>query len=180
MVGNPPQDGTSPIYLTSTVSPASDFPPPQPISDSSPSTTPVISYEAIVPPVTVPHTSLDASFPPNSTSATIPLVTAPPLLPNVVHPTVAPTLPTPLVIPPIFRILVQALLEQKSKGNIRPLRSNIAMSIAKNGATYKNAGVGKFGEYVSLAQKAGIIELGGLEGAAWISLTPTWSGIKLQ
>ena len=181
LVGNPPQDGISPIHPISTVQLASDSPPPQPISVSSPSTTPVISREAIVSPVTVPPTSLDASFPPNSTSPTIPLIAAPPLLlPNVVHPTVAPAPSTPLVIPSIFCILVQALQEQKSKGNIRPLRSNIAMSISKNGATYKSAGVIKFGDYVSLAQKAGIIELGGLEGAAWISLTATWSSVKLQ
>jgi hypothetical protein len=77
--------------------------------------------------------------------------------------------PAPMV-PPIFKILVETLKINKSKGILRPLRSNIAIAISKNGRTYKEAGVDRFSQYASLAERGGIIELGGREGDAWISL----------
>jgi hypothetical protein len=48
------------------------------------------------------------------------------------------------------------------------------LQIAKNGSTYKAAGVAKFSQYVALAEKQGIVEIGGSEGTAWIALKPEW------
>ncbi|KJA27414.1 hypothetical protein HYPSUDRAFT_198186 [Hypholoma sublateritium FD-334 SS-4] len=177
---NSSQDGSSPTLPTlpnSTVQPLSDTISPQPITFSSPSVSPIISrVVAPADPVTVSTASLHTSFSAVAASPSASLVPGPslPLLPHSIEP------PAPLVVPSVFHILVQALQAQKSKGSLRPLRSIIGMSISRNGMTYKNAGVGRFGDYVSLAQRAGIIELGGMENSAWISLTPTWTDVKLH
>jgi hypothetical protein len=49
------------------------------------------------------------------------------------------------------------------------------VEVACNGNTYRQAGVLKFGQYVALAEKAGIVELGGSESTAWIGLMSPWS-----
>jgi len=87
---------------------------------------------------------------------------------------IIPPLPTPLVTPPIFAILVEVLQSHMSRGMFRPLRSVVALQIAKNGTTYQKAGVSRFGEYMTLAQRAGIIELGGREASAWVGLQSKW------
>jgi hypothetical protein len=78
------------------------------------------------------------------------------------------------IIPPKFTVLVQILQSHRSKGRYRPLRSGIAMQIAADRSTYQNAGVDRFGQYMHLAVKAGIVELGGLEGEAWVGLMSQW------
>jgi len=50
----------------------------------------------------------------------------------------------------------------------------IGLEIARNGTTYRQAGVLRFREYVTMAEKAGIVELGGSEGTAWIALLEPW------
>ncbi|KAJ6546474.1 hypothetical protein DFH09DRAFT_1171138 [Mycena vulgaris] len=71
--------------------------------------------------------------------------------------------------------LVESLEKQKAKGIPRPLRSTISVDIiGKDKKLYKKAGVEKFSQFVALAEKAKIIELGGREGHAWISLHPDW------
>jgi len=79
-----------------------------------------------------------------------------------------------LVIPPKFTILVRTLQMHRSKRSYRPSRSEIAIQIANKGATYRNAGVTKFSQYMELAEKAGIVELGGVEGDAWVGLMSQW------
>ncbi|KAG6831479.1 hypothetical protein H0H87_005046 [Tephrocybe sp. NHM501043] len=86
----------------------------------------------------------------------------------------------PKVVPPIFALLVQRLEFHRSRGFSRPFRSNIAVELATTDNTlYKRAGSERFGQYVALAEKAGIIELGGKEGGAWIALRSEWYNAKI-
>jgi len=93
-----------------------------------------------------------------------------------------PTVPMSIVtqvIPPLFIPLVERLEHHRSKGSLRPFRSVIAVELARQYPNvYQQAGVDRFGPYVALAEKAGIIELGGREGLAWIGLRPEWYGVK--
>ena len=95
--------------------------------------------------------------------------------PSASWPPTPPVIPSPpKVIPTTFVILVQTLQAHRAKGVARPLRTTVALEIAKGGATYKNAGVDKFSQYTALAEKQGIIELGVLQTTAWMSLKPVW------
>ncbi|KAJ3514596.1 hypothetical protein NLJ89_g2296 [Agrocybe chaxingu] len=94
--------------------------------------------------------------------------------------TVASAVEDPPLSSPIFAVLVDALQNHRLKGTLRPLRSTIAIQIAKDGVTYRNAGVDRFSQYAALALKRGIIELGGSEGTAWISLRPGWGKANLS
>jgi hypothetical protein len=85
-----------------------------------------------------------------------------------------PQLPLPPAVPDKFKILFQCLKTHRSKGTLRPLRGVIALEIAHSGTTYQQAGVLKFRDYTAMAEKAGIVELGGLEGGAWIALREPW------
>jgi len=81
------------------------------------------------------------------------------------------------VVPPIFAVLVKTLQAQISDGNPRPLRSYIGQLISK--LAYKNAGVERFAQYATLAEKQGIVQLGGQGGKAWISLQPGWAYVSV-
>ena len=83
-------------------------------------------------------------------------------------------------IPDKFKILIERLKSHMLKGSLRPLRSKIAPEVACNGTTYRQAGVSKFGQYVALAEKAGIVEMGGSESTAWISLKAPWKNVPLS
>ncbi|KAG6889733.1 hypothetical protein C0995_015031 [Termitomyces sp. Mi166 len=86
----------------------------------------------------------------------------------------------PKVVPLQFSLLVQRLEFHRSKGFSRPFRSGIAVELAsKDNMVYRRAGTERFGQYVALAEKAGIIELGGKEGGAWIALRPEWYNAKI-
>ncbi|KAG6888106.1 hypothetical protein C0995_010671 [Termitomyces sp. Mi166 len=83
------------------------------------------------------------------------------------------------VVPLIYRPLVESLQSFRSKGVLQPLRSQFAASlITKNANLYKSAGVKKFSQYVSLAEAAGIVELGGKDGGDWIRLRPEFQDAK--
>ncbi|KAF8061499.1 NYN domain-containing protein [Lyophyllum atratum] len=87
----------------------------------------------------------------------------------------------PKVVPPVFRLLVQRLEFHLSKGYARPLRQGLARELGTEGsALYKQAGVERFGQYVALAEKLGILESGGKEGGAWIALRPGWYNSKMS
>ncbi|KAF8803943.1 DUF537-domain-containing protein [Phlegmacium glaucopus] len=81
------------------------------------------------------------------------------------------------VVPDKFKVLVQCLKSYRAKGTLRPLRSNVAVQIASNGTTYRQAGVLKFKQYVTLAVKAGIVEVGGSEATAFIVLREPWCNV---
>ena len=112
-------------------------------------------------------------IPPSSTlspASGITQTSANPLQPTPFHP----------VVPDKFKILVQCLKSHRSKGTLRPLRSNIAVEVACNGTTYRQAGVSKFGQYAAMAEQAGIVEMGGLESTAWIGLKAPWYNAPLS
>ena len=124
--------------------------------------------------VTAKATALAPSVkPPSSTLSTLSGITqisANPLQPTSFH----------LVVPDKFKILVECLKSHRSKGSLRPLRSIVAVEIACNGTTYRQAGVLKFGQYVALAEQAGIVEMGGSEATAWIGLKAPWYNAPLS
>jgi hypothetical protein len=62
----------------------------------------------------------------------------------------------------------------------RPFRSNIATELAgQSNGVYRRVGAERFRQYADMAVRAGIAELGGKEGDAWIALRPDWYGAKL-
>ena len=79
------------------------------------------------------------------------------------------------ILPPEFTLLVNILKEEQRKGIVRASRSTISTTLVqKDKLLYKRAGVTRFGEYTALAERVGIVRLGGREGGAWISLHPDW------
>ena len=84
------------------------------------------------------------------------------------------------LVPDKFKILVRCLKAHRLRGRIRLLRSKIALEIACNGTTYRQAGVLKFSQYVAMAAEAGIVELGGSGLVAWIALREPWYSASLS
>ncbi|KAG6900295.1 hypothetical protein C0993_000268 [Termitomyces sp. T159_Od127] len=84
-------------------------------------------------------------------------------------------------VPVIYRPLVELLQSSRSKGVLQPLRSHIAAGlIKKDVGVYKSAHVKKFSQYASQAEAAGIIDLGGKDGGAWIRLRPELYDVALS
>ena len=78
----------------------------------------------------------------------------------------------------VFKPLIHLLLAAQGRGIIRPSRSTIAVDLVQSDKqVYQRAGVSKFQDYTALAEQAGIIELGGSAGGAWIALHPNWFGM---
>ena len=82
--------------------------------------------------------------------------------------------PPPPAVPDKYKILVQCLKLFRSKGILRPPRSDVALEIARKGFIYRQAGVSKFRQYAAIAEKEGIVQLGGWQGTAWIALAEPW------
>jgi hypothetical protein len=77
-----------------------------------------------------------------------------------------------------FKPLVHLLLAARESGITRPSRSTIAVDLVQSdNQVYQRAGVSRFRDYTALAEQAGIIELGGSAGDAWIALHPNWFGV---
>ncbi|KAH7916025.1 NYN domain-containing protein [Hygrophoropsis aurantiaca] len=101
-------------------------------------------------------------------------------LPVPVQATAPPNNPPPTglameLAPSHFQELINQLLLAREKGVLRPLRMHIAIDLVKADKTvYKRAGVAKFGQFVGLAEKLGLVQLGGYEADAWIALHPDW------
>ena len=79
-----------------------------------------------------------------------------------------------------FKILIKCLKTHRSRGCLHPFRSMISSEIANNGATYRQAGVLDFGEYVAMAEKADIVELDGSESTGRITLKAPWYNARLS
>lgn len=78
----------------------------------------------------------------------------------------------------MFRLLIHLLLAAREAGINRPPRSIIAVALVKSDKqVYQRAGVSRFKDYTALAEQAGVIELGGIAGDAWIALHPSWFGV---
>lgn len=131
---------------------------------------------------TIPQTSIQ----PTKTQTASTVSVAPTLMRSAATgpaPNGTPSVPAgavePKTVPPGFKLLVQRLEFHRSKGVSRPFRSGVAVELAtQDNMLYRRAGAERFGQYVALAEKAGIIELGGREGGAWIALRPEWYGAK--
>ncbi|TBU50101.1 NYN domain-containing protein [Dichomitus squalens] len=80
----------------------------------------------------------------------------------------------PSSIPHYFHPLVKALEESRMSGSPRPLRSWVGLKIPRG--IYTQANVPKFKQYAAAAEQAGLVELGGVQSSAWISLRPEWYG----
>lgn len=120
-------------------------------------------------PVTTPLPAPTPSFIPSSSMPSRPTVS--PMAQSsvkVAHPLPEPA--PPPTVPDKFKILVQCLRSHRSTGSIRPLRSLVSAEIFLKGTTYRQAGVSKFRDYVAMAEKAGVVDLGGFAGKAWIAL----------
>ena len=76
-----------------------------------------------------------------------------------------------------FQHLIDILDAALRAGQSTLPRSYVSIQLKKRDErVYQAVGVTKFREYAALAKQQGIIELGGSEGHAWISLLPTWHG----
>jgi hypothetical protein len=74
-------------------------------------------------------------------------------------------------VPAQFRTLVEQLRKSRLNGVERPLRSAVGYAlVGQSQSLYQDAGFKSFKEYAAAAEKAGIIQLGGSDGQAWISL----------
>lgn len=74
-------------------------------------------------------------------------------------------------VPPQFQSLIERLTRLQSKDVRRPFRSLVAIDLVREyPSTFTDAGVKDFEEYISLAVKAGIVELGGEGSRSWVSL----------
>ena len=82
-----------------------------------------------------------------------------------------------IIVPDKFKILIRCLKSHRSRGNLYPLRRKISSEISQSGTTYLLAGVSTFGEYAMMAEKAGIVELGGSGSNAWIALKAPWYNV---
>jgi hypothetical protein len=77
--------------------------------------------------------------------------------------------------PSEFAILVELLMKEHLRGNTHASRSVISIALLqRDKRAYEKAGVKKFSEYSALAVKAGVAQMGGWEGTAWIALHPYW------
>ncbi|KAJ7063106.1 NYN domain-containing protein [Mycena amicta] len=70
-----------------------------------------------------------------------------------------------------FEPLIEVLEAHKANGFPRPLRSIIGQELVKS--VYERAGTQSFAQYTALAEKKGLIQTGGAQGFAWISLKPS-------
>lgn len=70
---------------------------------------------------------------------------------------------------------MEQLEKMQLTGNVRPLRSLVGCELKR--PDYAQAGVQAFSPYVALAEKLGIVELGGIGGKAWIGLQANWKDV---
>lgn len=80
----------------------------------------------------------------------------------------------PMIIPTMYVFLVRILQGHRRKGITHSYRSVIASKMAHEQATYRRAGVNTFAEFMELADRNGIVELGGNGKDAWVRLLSDW------
>ncbi|KAI6038999.1 NYN domain-containing protein [Pisolithus marmoratus] len=77
-----------------------------------------------------------------------------------------------------FLPLIRLLGADRHRGVFRSSRSDVAMALQVDQNAYKRVGVTKFKSYTTLAERAGLVLLGGVEGRrggdTWIALHPDW------
>jgi hypothetical protein len=126
--------------------------------------------------VTAKVTPTPILIPPSSTLSSATLSATAQISSNRRQPT------SSIAVPDKFRILIRCLKSHRSRGILSSLRCKISSEIAQNGTvtTYSQAGVSTFSEYVVMAEKAGIVELGGSESTGWIALKAPWYNARLS
>ncbi|KAG5639598.1 hypothetical protein H0H81_010800 [Sphagnurus paluster] len=72
-----------------------------------------------------------------------------------------------------FSLLVETLLALRLEDNPQPLRSLVGARLPKS--AYLHAGAADFGQYVALAEREEIVQLGGSGGKSWIRLHPNYN-----
>ncbi|KAI0818827.1 NYN domain-containing protein [Irpex lacteus] len=76
-----------------------------------------------------------------------------------------------------FLLMIHALDECRRAGSPKVLRTALAPRLVQhNPNIYKQAGSPKFKSYITLAEKIGIVDVGGTGPDAWVSLRPKWYG----
>ncbi|KAF9466395.1 NYN domain-containing protein [Collybia nuda] len=152
--------------------------PPAPVSDPIPAPTPAPT----VPAPTATPTHAPAS---NPTPKPAPAPKTTPA-PTTTRPATSATAATsgssafaPLNLNPVpahFQPLVTRLqIRQKAEKQPHIRFSDIGVDLSKHDGLYARAGVSKFGKYIALAVKAGIVESGGFGNDQWISLCPGYA-----
>lgn len=79
----------------------------------------------------------------------------------------------------VFSTMIEILEHWRLLGNVRPLRSQLGSELKKkNPWVYNGAKANNFGEYTTLAEKAGVVVLGstGVAGQEWIQLHERYQG----
>ena len=149
-----------------------------PINDNEDNSSDAAHSDICPPPnVTGPFSaSVPSSMPLSSLNTT----TASPVSQNSVEAARPLQPPASSFVPEKFKVLIRCLQGHREQGRIRLLRSKIAMEISCNGATYRQAGVWRFSQYVAMASDAGIVELGGTGLVAWIALKEPWYNASLS
>lgn len=76
-----------------------------------------------------------------------------------------------------FLLMIHALDECRRAGSPKVLRTALAPRLVQhNPNIYKQAGSPKFKSYITMAEKIGIVDVGGTGPDAWVSLRPKWYG----
>ncbi|KAI5899960.1 DUF537-domain-containing protein [Schizophyllum commune H4-8] len=99
----------------------------------------------------------------------------------------SPTISTPINTPSSppssetvkqFDILISVMLLLLEAGNVRPRPHEVSLRLLRaNSQLYKQSGVKDIQAYCALAAAAGVLELGGEDTNAWVSLAPRYAAL---
>ena len=186
----PPTKSAAPHVPDTSSSPATKpreifrLPPQEPVPFASGSSTSSSGSDYELPSKAHPAVTAGARVMPSTPVTHSPLQKPPgsPFAARAAHklPPASTTPPSPKTerhVPPAFKILVKCLQTLRAKGVLRPLRSAIALEVANDGQTYAAAGVERWKQYSEMAVTLGLVELGGTNGDAWITLTKEWCNV---
>ncbi|KAF9500388.1 hypothetical protein BDN71DRAFT_1585916 [Pleurotus eryngii] len=137
-------------------------------------------------PAAQPQTLHDTPPGPRASSPDTPLkdetssTQSPPFVPPIPPPQARSTaLPPTLTsgdaaVPPQFALLVEVLRQFRAEGELHPIRSKVAEEVKKrNKLAYQEAGVTRFGEYATAAERRDLVHLEAKGREHRISLAPT-------
>ncbi|KAI4518291.1 DUF537-domain-containing protein [Schizophyllum commune Loenen D] len=95
--------------------------------------------------------------------------------PTISTPTSTPNPSTSSAAAKQFDILINAMLILLEAGNVRPRPHEVSLRLLRaNSQLYKQSGVKDFQGYCALAAAAGVLDLGGEDTNAWVSLAPQY------
>ncbi|KAL1717293.1 NYN domain-containing protein [Schizophyllum commune] len=95
--------------------------------------------------------------------------------PTISTPTSTPNPSTSSAAVKQFDILINVMLILLEAGNVRPRPHEVSLRLLRaNSQLYKQSGVKDFQGYCALAAAAGVLDLGGEDTNAWVSLAPQY------